>query len=137
MILKKFKRGIAFYTFQGVFQKFCGVFAADEKLALTATEGGTATVWNVHSGEPVSSIKRDVMTIAYSPDGKTVLMRDDDYTSVLLWDIQSGAFVRPLCPLLLGKPWQWVGLALCLLSVIGFPLMVLRGLRRRGSAITR
>ncbi len=137
MILHKLQSGIALYTFQGGFPKLYAAFAADGKTALTSIEDGTATVWNVHSGEPVSSIKRDVMTIAYSPDGKTVLMRDDDYTSVLLWDVQSGVFVRPLCPLLLGKPWQWVGLALCLLSVIGFPLMVLRGLRRRGSAITR
>ena len=52
------------------------------------------------------------------PDRKTLLIGSRNGIATL-WDAQNGALIRPLCPLALDKGWQWVGVGLCLLSVIG------------------
>jgi WD40 repeat protein len=54
--------------------------------------------------------------VAFAPDGKTVLTGSGDGTASL-WDARSGALLRPLCPLLLGKAWAWLGLATCLVCL--------------------
>jgi WD40 repeat protein len=55
--------------------------------------------------------------MAFSPDSKNILTGSADGTAVL-WDTLTGAFIRPLCPLVLGDLYSWVGLGICFVSLV-------------------
>ena len=52
------------------------------------------------------------------PDWVRGLLSDEGWlVFASLWDVQSGALIRPLCPLVFGKWWTWSALGFCLILV--------------------
>lgn len=70
-------------------------FDRDGKRVVTASQDGTARVWNADTGEPITPWLRHEGGVDgdISPDGGWVLTASAD-GSVRLWDAQSGARVR-------------------------------------------
>ena len=70
------------------------IFSLDGKLVVTADYMGSAKVWNVSTGEFISSSDPDksVTAVAVSPDSKWFAMADDD-NEVLIMDVNSGKVV--------------------------------------------
>ena len=68
-------------------------YSQDGKHILTASyEDAIARIWNVESGEVIDSLSSYsgiLVSIAYSPDGKTILTGSSDGTA-RLWDVSSG-----------------------------------------------
>ncbi|MFZ5504351.1 MAG: toll/interleukin-1 receptor domain-containing protein, partial [Pseudomonadota bacterium] len=67
-------------------------FSPDGKRVLTASQDGSAQVWDAESGLPLSAPLRhegDVTHAAFSPDGRRVVTASIDDTA-RLWDAQSG-----------------------------------------------
>jgi WD40 repeat protein len=94
-------------------------FAPDGQTYATASEDGTAILWETRSGARLHTLQghtAPVYSVAFAPDGQTVLTASDD-GAASLWDARSGSHLRTLCPLLLGKGWVWLGLAMCLVCL--------------------
>jgi WD40 repeat protein/tRNA A-37 threonylcarbamoyl transferase component Bud32 len=73
-------------------------FSADGRHVLTASGDGTARVWDVSSGEPVSPpLKHDgpVLHGAVHPDGQTVVTASKD-GAARVWDVRTGRSVATL-----------------------------------------
>ncbi|MBT5707851.1 MAG: hypothetical protein HOI66_16170 [Verrucomicrobia bacterium] len=71
---------------------------------VTASEDGSAVIWNVKSGEPLYRVLRHkgpVQDVVYTKDGRFILTSSSDRT-VRLWDASSGFPVTP--PFL--NPWS-------------------------------
>ncbi|MFC4605443.1 AAA family ATPase [Rhodococcus kronopolitis] len=69
-------------------------------MATTPTKGGTVQLWNVSDpvhpirlGEPITTNTRFTWELAFSPDGSTLAMGEDDF-SVRLWNVSDPA--RPV-----------------------------------------
>lgn len=80
-------------------------FSPDGRWVLTASQDGTARVWDTASGKALGTqpLKHDaaVNCAIFSPDGKRVLTGSDDHTA-RVWDTYTG---QPLSdPLNLGRP---------------------------------
>ena len=68
-------------------------FDATGSMILTATTGGTARLWQTHSGEPIGPAIRHGAILheaVLSPDGRRVLTAGDDGTA-RLWDAATGS----------------------------------------------
>ena len=64
---------------------------------VTASEDGTAVIWNAESGAPTDRVlrhRRPVQDVVYSEDGRFILTSSNDRT-VRLWDAVSGFPVTP------------------------------------------
>ncbi len=75
-------------------------FSPDGKRIVTASDDGTARVWEASSGRPVTPPLRhdDVVRCAeFSPDGRSVLTASHDAT-VRLWDSTTGQLLIPPLP---------------------------------------
>jgi WD40 repeat protein len=66
-----------------------------------------------------------VESVAYAPDGKTVLTGSDDGT-VWLWDARTGNLVREVCPRVFGPGWQFAANGIGLVIIVLIPLTALR-----------
>ena len=83
-------------------------FSPDSKLVLTASEDGTARIWNVDgTGEPVVlKVDRSAVTVAaFHPDGKRVVTGSND-NKVRLWNVDGSGQ-----PTVLAGHTQPIGLA--------------------------
>src|SRR5262249_9637858 len=72
-------------------------FSRDGRLVVSASADGTARVWNVATGKPVSPALRhgaDVIRAVFSPDGRSVVTASLDQTA-RLWDVATGRQVYP------------------------------------------
>jgi WD40 repeat protein len=68
-------------------------FSPTEARLVTATRGGTATVWDATTGKSIRKLRGECGTVfsaTFSPDGKRVLTACVD-GSARLWDVDSGA----------------------------------------------
>ena len=65
-------------------------FSADGSRVATASDDGTARVWDAHSGETLATLNHDdrIRAIAFSADGERVATASDDHTA-RVWDVQS------------------------------------------------
>jgi WD40 repeat protein len=73
-------------------------FSPDGKSVVTASQDGTARLWDDESGNELAILKghqKDVNTAAFSPDGKRVVTASDDGTA-RLWDAESGKAIAEL-----------------------------------------
>ena len=69
-----------------------GSYSNDGKLVVTASDDGTAIVWNAQSGERLQTYVGhldDVMYACFSPDDKQLLTSSFDGTAAM-WDVASG-----------------------------------------------
>ena len=67
-------------------------FSPDGKLVVTASDDGTARIWDVASGRSLHTLSGHtdyVDSVAFSPDGKLVVTASDDGTA-RIWDVASG-----------------------------------------------
>lgn len=68
-------------------------FDAAGKRVATASEDGTARIWDANTGEAILIVEGhadDVLDVVFSPDGKTIATASRD-NRALLWDTVSGA----------------------------------------------
>jgi WD40 repeat protein/transcriptional regulator with XRE-family HTH domain len=76
-------------------------FAPDGKTLLTASEDGSARLWNVQSSVSTGALSTSAIpaqagslwAAAYSPDGRFVLLGGTDYTAIL-WEIRTAQGIR-------------------------------------------
>ncbi|MCO5189632.1 MAG: hypothetical protein M9918_15730 [Anaerolineae bacterium] len=74
------------------------VFSPDGTLIVTASEDGSAKLWDVASGAEVASLDGHtdwVNTASFSPDGTLIVTASDD-GGAKVWDVASGAAVASL-----------------------------------------
>jgi len=67
-------------------------FSPDGKTLASDTGGGTVILWDVNSGQLLSSLKGhtdDIPCLAFFPDGKTLATGGMD-TTIRLWDVATG-----------------------------------------------
>ena len=72
-------------------------FSPDGTRVVTASDDGTARIWNVSTEKPVTlplQHQGPVTAVAFSPDGKRVVTASNDNTA-RLWDASSGKRVAP------------------------------------------
>jgi WD40 repeat protein/serine/threonine protein kinase len=83
-------------------------FSPDGNWIATASEDGTARIWNVTTSEPASPPlrhKRPIHRVVFSPDGRKVATASEDFTACV-WDVRTG---EPLfAPLLHEHEVPWV-----------------------------
>ena len=73
-------------------------FSADGRTVLTASDDGTARLWDVASGKELRALRGHedpVLSAQFSADGTTVLTASADRTA-RLWDVASGKELRAL-----------------------------------------
>ena len=83
-------------------------FSPDGKTLASAGDGGIIIFWDLKTGESVATLPVDhtdpdfniklsdpVLSIAFSPDGKT-LASGDTYHNVILWDLETGQRIYTL-----------------------------------------
>jgi WD40 repeat protein len=72
---------------------------AGEPVAVVAENGGSAQAWNVRTGGPLGSPLDEPMgtirALAFSPDGRTLVMGSWERQVARLWDLATG---KPLGP---------------------------------------
>src|SRR5262249_4410852 len=59
-----------------------------------ATTGGVAQLWDVASsrkGASFSGGSTEIVSMAFSPDGKTLALLSNKYKSIQLWDVGTGS----------------------------------------------
>jgi WD40 repeat protein len=88
-------------------QVYSVAFSPDGKTVVTGSNDHTARLWAVATGAPVGVVggtyivggmtyfTSGVRSVAFSPDGKTILTGNDDGTA-RLWDATSGTLLRTL-----------------------------------------
>ena len=67
-------------------------FSPDGKRVVTASHDGTTMVWDVHTGDLVTTWRghtQRINTVVYSPDGNTIMTSSSDGT-VRLWEAATG-----------------------------------------------
>jgi WD40 repeat protein len=104
-------------------------FTPDGKTALTGHPDHLAT-WDVQSGALLrvwQNDSPDASQVALTPDGKAMFTSDG---LGILWDAQSGTRLRLVCPPLFADVWSWLGLGLCLSSVVIAAVFLSRLFRR-------
>lgn len=72
-------------------------FSPDGRQVITASQDGTARVWDARSGEPMGPALRhegEVRAAGFSPDGRHVLTGSADHTA-RLWDARTGQPTGP------------------------------------------
>jgi eukaryotic-like serine/threonine-protein kinase len=68
----------------------------DGRMALTANDDGTLTLWELATGRQLRTFRGHsgrATCVAFSPDGRTALSGSADHT-LKLWDVESGNVVR-------------------------------------------
>src|SRR5262249_47605387 len=73
-------------------------FSGDGKRVVTASDDGTARVWDAGGGAESADLKRhddDVLSAAFSGDAKRVVTASKDKTAVI-WDAESGRKIAVL-----------------------------------------
>lgn len=76
----------------------CVAFSPSGNRLATASEDGTARIWDIHAGEAVSVLAEHggpVTSVAFSPDGKVLLTGCYD-SRARLWDLQTGRIMLNL-----------------------------------------
>src|SRR5262249_19871341 len=58
-------------------------FSPDGTTVATASDDGTARMWNAHTGQPITTLTGSVNDVAFSPDGTTVATISNDNTARL------------------------------------------------------
>jgi WD40 repeat protein len=69
-----------------------GAFSPDGQTVLTASEDGTARLWQTATGQPLGPPfvhRGPIWAVAFSPDGRKVVTASDDQTA-RLWDVGTG-----------------------------------------------
>lgn len=70
-------------------------FSSNGESAVTASEDGTARIWNVRTGKSMATLQgheANVHTACFSPDGQLVVTASDDATA-RVWDVRTGKTV--------------------------------------------
>lgn len=76
----------------------CVCFSPDETKIATASEDGTARVWDAHSGSSLIELKGHggiVLFVEFSPDGQRLVTASRD-TTACIWNASTGAIVHKL-----------------------------------------
>ena len=79
-----------FYSHTGDINRAC--FSPDGKRVLTASDDGTATLWDVESGDSLFTLHGHTDGISYASfasDGKRIVTASNDDTAIL-WDAENG-----------------------------------------------
>jgi WD40 repeat protein/tetratricopeptide (TPR) repeat protein len=81
-------------------------FSPDGKVALTSSADGTARRWDAATSQPLGPpVTHRATSIAFSPDGTTVVAGSNDDTSARFWDTTTGKPTGLSVPLPGGVAW--------------------------------
>ena len=76
---------------------YCAAFSLDGARVLTASDDGTAKIWDLKTGSSIGlrGHKYPVSSATFSPDGSRVVTASSDYTA-RIWDASTGKAIAVL-----------------------------------------
>jgi WD40 repeat protein len=75
-----------------------GAFSPDGPRIVTASQDGTARIWDAVSGRVIAGLRghaRPVLSAAFSPDGSRIVTASQDRTA-RMWDVATGKEISVL-----------------------------------------